>query len=269
MTRPRHGAMVPATARSIVVLPAPLAPTTAVRLTARGRQRNAPQHLHFAVAGFEPLDIEERVGHVLRAPVQRGGKLGIAQISLDHLRMCGDLGRRDLRQASTPKFNTTMRSDRLMIACIRCSIIRIVTPRSRIWRMTPIMCSTSVGLRPASTSSSNSSVGRADERARQFEPLLAGDGEMQRQHRRPIRQADDRDRLARRLAGAIERQIFAAETGAHGAIVQTRHVGRAAARSDACGRGRSARPDTAFFRSVDAIEHDAARFGREHAVDQS
>jgi hypothetical protein len=48
-----------------------------------------------------------------------------------------------------------------MIACMRCSIIRIEMPRPRNMRITSIIRLTSVGLRPASTSSSNSSNGRA------------------------------------------------------------------------------------------------------------
>ena len=40
------------------------------------------------------------------------------------------------------------------------------------------------------------------QRAGEFEPLLAGDGQVHRQHLGAIVEADDRDRLARRLAGA-------------------------------------------------------------------
>src|ERR1039458_8262022 len=54
-----------------------------------------------------------------------------------------------------------MRSERLMIACIRCSIISTETPLSRILRTSSIIFTTSVGFRPASTSSSNRSLGFA------------------------------------------------------------------------------------------------------------
>ena len=64
------------------------------------------------------------------------------------------------------------------------------------------------------------------ERAGQFEALLARDGQVaapaRRRGRRGRRTAH---RLARRLAGAMQRQVLAAETGADRAVVEHRHVG--------------------------------------------
>ena len=58
-----------------------------------------------------------------------------------------------------PSASTRIRSARLMTACITCSVNMMVTPRSRMRRMTGSMSRTSDGLRPASTSSSRRSRG--------------------------------------------------------------------------------------------------------------
>ena len=68
-------------------------------LAAPRLERNAPQHLHLAVAGFERFDLEQRVRHA-RAPLQLGGELGIAQIGLDHLRIVARLRPAGPRRAS-------------------------------------------------------------------------------------------------------------------------------------------------------------------------
>ena len=52
-----------------------------------------------------------------------------------------------------------MWSDRLITACITCSISSTVTPRSRICRMMAMISRISDGLSPAITSSSSSSRG--------------------------------------------------------------------------------------------------------------
>ena len=66
---------------------------------------------------------------------------------------------------------------RLITACMTCSIIRMVTPPSRMARMTGTMSRTSDGLRPASTSSSSSSSRLGRERAGELQPLAARDRE--------------------------------------------------------------------------------------------
>ena len=47
--------------RSVVVLPAPLAPMTVVILPGLHLQRYAPQHLHLAVARLEFFDLQNGV----------------------------------------------------------------------------------------------------------------------------------------------------------------------------------------------------------------
>ncbi len=75
-------------------------------------------------------------------------------------------------------------------------------------------------------------------------------------------------RLARHLAGAMQRQILAAETGADRAVFQHRHIGERL--HDLVGAGEPvAGDDERFFAGdVDAVEHDLAGIRREHAVDQ-
>ncbi len=98
---------------SVVVLPAPLAPTMAVSAPRRGLERHAPQHLHLAVAGFEVLDCQQRsacdggsggirIGGVshCRASVQLLGELRIAEIGLDDLRIAAPPRPAGLRRAS-------------------------------------------------------------------------------------------------------------------------------------------------------------------------
>ena len=75
-------------------------------------------------------------------------------------------------------------------------------------------------------------------------------------------------RLARRLAGASQRQILAAETGADRAVLQHRHIGQ---RLHDLMRAREpvAGDDEGLCAGdVDAVEHDRAGIRREHAVDQ-
>ena len=68
--------------------------------------------------------------------------------------------------------------------------------------MTPIMCSTSVGFSPASTSSSKSSIGCAASARASSSRFLPAMVRCDRQHRGAILQAGDGDRFARRFARA-------------------------------------------------------------------
>ena len=75
-------------------------------------------------------------------------------------------------------------------------------------------------------------------------------------------------RLARHVAGAVQRQILAAETGADRAVFQHRHIGERlhdlmGAREPVAGDDKGP-----FAGDVDAVEHDLAGIRRKHAVDQ-
>ena len=63
------------------------------------------------------------------------------------------------------------------------------------------------------------------ERTRELEPFLAGGGECAGQHVEPVGETDDARDFARDLARLVERQVFAAETGADRAIVEHREPG--------------------------------------------
>jgi hypothetical protein len=129
--------------------------------------------------------------------------------------------------------------------------------------MTPIMYSTSVGLSPARTSSR-----LRGERARQLEALLAGDGQMQRQHVQTVVEAHRNRRLARHRVRTVQWQVLAAETGAHGAILQHRHVSERL--HDLMRAGEAVAGNDKWFLTgdVDAVEDDPPGIRREHAIDQ-
>ena len=67
MTTEPFAAIIPLTARIVVVLPAPLAPRMTTASPASTEKRHAPQDLDRAVARLEVLDLEQR-GHELPPP---------------------------------------------------------------------------------------------------------------------------------------------------------------------------------------------------------
>ena len=75
-------------------------------------------------------------------------------------------------------------------------------------------------------------------------------------------------RLARHVAGAIKRQIFAAETGADRAVFQHRHIGERL--HDLMGAGETVAGDAVrrLAGDVDAAKYDLPGIRLEHAVDQ-
>ena len=121
-------------------------------------------------------------------------------------------------------------------------------PLSRMRRTVSIMRSVSVGLRAGEHLVEQQQPRARAERAREFEPLLAGGGERAGEHVEPVAEPDQFGDFARDLARLVERQILAAEAGADGAIVEHGQSRPAAARSGARAQGRGARRDTAARR---------------------
>ena len=207
---------------------------------ARDLERDAPQHLHVVVAGLQSLDLEQRFAH---ARLLHGvHQLGIAEIGLDDVRVVGDLAAASLRPACGRDRCTTMRSDRLMIARMMCSIIRIAMPRSRM-RAHSLDHVLGLGRIEAGEHLVEQQEPRPRaERTRELEPLLAGGGERTGRACRAGRRARRLRATSRATSRAsLERQVLAAETGADRAIVEHASVRRAAGRSDARARARGAR----------------------------
>src|SRR6202030_2373704 len=100
------------------------------------------------------------------------------------------------------------------------------------------------------------------------EPLLAGNSEMQRRKVQPIVKADERGGAARRLGRAMERQGFAAETGADGAVLQDRHIGERLYDLMGAGDAVARHHERPLAGDVDAVKGDAAGIRREHTVDE-
>ena len=180
------------------------------------------------------------------------------------LATCSGLPSASLR----PRSSTTMRSESRMIARITCSIIRIATPALRMSCTISIIASTSVGLSPASTSSSSSRRGRALKArasSRRFLPAVVSDpASVSMRSAKPTVATTSRA-ISRALA---HRQVLAAEAGAHGAVFQNAQAGQRL--HDLVRAGDAvARDDVRRLAGdIGAVELDAAGIGGDDPVDQ-
>src|SRR5208337_4878326 len=101
-------------------------------------QRYAPKYLHFAVAGFNAVQLEGNAGRCHCAPRNLStisGKPRYASTTSGFCTTSSGGASAILR----PRFSTTMRSERFMMACITCSIMNTETPRSRMLRTRSII----------------------------------------------------------------------------------------------------------------------------------
>src|SRR5208283_3432193 len=138
-------------------------------------ERYAPEHLHLAVAGLELFELQDDVRHC--TPLNLSTMSGKPRYASTTSEFCTTSAGRP-SASLLPKFKTTIRSERLMIACIKCSIMSTEMPLSLMLRTIPIISSTSVGFRPARTSSSRRSLGcAASARAtsRRFLPAMVSE----------------------------------------------------------------------------------------------
>ena len=118
---------MPDSARSVVVLPAPLEPISVTSWPSGTSSDDAVQHLHLAVAGDEVLDVEHAGG------LRRGD--GAAEIGRDHA--SGRPAPRPARPRRSSGRNRARSrvSQMLMTTSMWCSIRITVMPWSRILRM--------------------------------------------------------------------------------------------------------------------------------------
>src|SRR6185312_984982 len=223
VTRPRHGVIVPAMARNIVVLPAPLAPTMAVS-SPRPALSDTPHNTCTSPYPVSSASTERSVSGMAGAPLQFGGELGVAQIGFDDLRVLRDFGRHTLGQ--------------LLAEIEHDDAVR--QAHDGLHQVLDDQDGDAAGADLADDADHVLDLGGVEagqdliehqqlwlrgERAGEFEPFLARDGQMQRQRLGAVGQAGDGDRLARRFASAGERQVVAAEAGADRAVFQHRHIG--------------------------------------------
>ena len=167
----------------------------------------------------------------------------------------------------SPAFITTTRSHSARIASMTCSIMTMVMPSRRIWRISSMPICSSVGLRPASHSSSSSSRGRVASARASSSALLVDVGQLRRRADARVRRAR-RARAARRASRAGDRRIdrIAAEHAAEHDVLARRHVRQHAHELERAGDARRGRSGTTASRRcprprsrIDAAVGRAAR----------
>ena len=162
-----------------------------------------------------------------------------------------------------------MRSDRLMIACIRCSIIRMVTPRSRMSRITADHALDLGRVEPGEHLVEQQQRRLRRERAGQLEPLLAGDGELRRRHVEPVAEADEGgslfgDKPRRPASDRFSRPKQAPTVQFSSTVMAPSGCTIWCVRASPCARDAIGR----HAGDVDAAKHDTAGIRREDAVDE-
>ena len=270
-SRPRAPAAARRCVRSSVVLPAPFEPMMADDLAGRDVEDDVPQHLHVAIAGLQAAHLELAASAHVPPPAMRRGVASSRDRprsprgSLHH--RAAARPRRSAGRDAAPRCAAQIDSTTF----IRCSITRMVTPRSAICRISASASSISAGLSPALTSSSISSFGLHREALGELEPLAlrrasSVDGRLVGERRaRPVNSRCSRAPRVGVRRGCRARRANSAPAATFSSTV----ISGTAARSGRCARGRAARSGTGRSRVMSlAVETDRARGRRMHAGDQ-
>ena len=107
---------------------------------------------------------------------------------------------------------------------MRCSMMRMVMPRSAIARINFSAWSTSPLLRPAFTSSRSSTLRLHRQALRELEPLAAGERQRRRRPVRFIGETDKREMVECRSFGLCPTCCLTGEQRACGDVLQDRHL---------------------------------------------
>ncbi len=175
-----------------VVLPAPLAPSTATIAPGRHAQVHAAQHGGEAIAGFEAAYLKHRP-HPAGAS-RRHGRDRPRPPPVSRTTSAGDP-----EQMMRPWASTCTVSHRFITACITCSIISTVTPSSRMARTIGHDVADLGRVEAGQHLIEQQQLRARGERARDLQPLAPGDGQRRGRLVELIREPDPQRNLLRRL----------------------------------------------------------------------
>ena len=160
-----------------------------------------------------------------------------------------------------------MRSEMLIMACMTCSIMRMVMPLSLIWRMVSIILAISEGLRPARTSSRSKQIRLGAQGPGQLQALFLGDVEAAGGVVGLVGQPHLGQDILGHPGGFGQGQLLPAVAGPHHDVFPHRQVGE---RPDhLVGPGQAAAGHLVGRKAGDVLilEHNPAVFRFKHPVD--